>query len=92
MIQFCQIEHVFSDSDTGTPCSNRAIAECADCGAAIVRIADARNVILDRLEPCSKSNDKRAAPTGGIIHARNLALQIVWVPAQISRSCIRSCH
>ena len=32
---YCQIEHVDSDSDTGTPCSNRAIAECAECGAAI---------------------------------------------------------
>jgi hypothetical protein len=26
----CQIEHVASDSDVGTPCGNRAIAECAD--------------------------------------------------------------
>jgi len=32
---FCQIEHVFSDFDTGTPCSNRAVAECSECGAAI---------------------------------------------------------
>ena len=32
---FCQIEHGYSDSDIGTPCSNRAVAECADCGAAI---------------------------------------------------------
>ena len=35
MSQFCQIEHGYSDSDIGTPCSNRAVAECADCGAAI---------------------------------------------------------
>ena len=26
MSQFCQIEHGFSDSDIGTPCSNRAVA------------------------------------------------------------------
>jgi len=32
---YCQIEHVESDSDVGIPCSNRAVAECADCGAAI---------------------------------------------------------
>jgi hypothetical protein len=31
----CQIEYVSSDSDVGTPCSNRAVAECADCGTAI---------------------------------------------------------
>ena len=31
---FCQIEHVRTDCDIGTPCSNRAVAECADCGAA----------------------------------------------------------
>jgi hypothetical protein len=31
----CQIEHGASDSDVGTPCSNRAVATCADCGAAI---------------------------------------------------------
>jgi hypothetical protein len=31
----CQIEHVASDSDVGTPCNNQAAAECADCGAAI---------------------------------------------------------
>ena len=36
---YCQIEHVFSDNDTGTPCSNRAVAECADCGAATVLTA-----------------------------------------------------
>jgi hypothetical protein len=30
----CQIEHVYSDSDVGSPCSNRAVAECADCGVA----------------------------------------------------------
>jgi len=34
-MQLCQIEHVNSDSDTGTACSNRAVAECAECGAAI---------------------------------------------------------
>ena len=27
----CQIEHGRSDSDVGTPCSNRAVATCADC-------------------------------------------------------------
>ncbi len=32
---FCQIEHVFSDSDSGTRCSNRAVTECAECGAAM---------------------------------------------------------
>ena len=31
----CQIEYVSGDSDVGTPCSNRAVAECADCGATI---------------------------------------------------------
>ena len=31
----CQIEYVSSDSDVGTPCGNRAVAECAECGAAI---------------------------------------------------------
>jgi hypothetical protein len=31
---YCQIEHVESDSDVGTTCCNRAIAECADCRAA----------------------------------------------------------
>jgi hypothetical protein len=31
----CQIEFVSSDSDLGTPCSNPAVATCADCGAAI---------------------------------------------------------
>jgi hypothetical protein len=31
----CQIEHGASDSDVGTPCSNPAVATCADCGAAI---------------------------------------------------------
>jgi hypothetical protein len=31
----CQIEHVASDSDVGTPCGNRAVAECADCGVLI---------------------------------------------------------
>jgi hypothetical protein len=35
MSQFCQIEHVDSDSDIGTPCGNSAVAECADCAAAI---------------------------------------------------------
>jgi hypothetical protein len=35
MVPYCQMEHVDSDSDTGTPCSNRAVAECADCGAAL---------------------------------------------------------
>src|SRR3979490_2906276 len=35
MNQSCQIEHGASDSDVGTPCSNRAVATCADCGAAI---------------------------------------------------------
>jgi len=30
MVPYCQIEHVDSDSDVGTPCSNRAVAECAD--------------------------------------------------------------
>ena len=35
MSQFCQIEHGYSDSDIGTPCSNRAVAECVDCGVAI---------------------------------------------------------
>src|SRR6476646_8940603 len=35
MSQYCQIVHVDSDSDVGTPCNNRAVAECADCGAAI---------------------------------------------------------
>jgi hypothetical protein len=35
MNAYCQIEHVDSDGDTGTPCSNRAVAECADCGAAV---------------------------------------------------------
>jgi len=31
----CQIEHGRSDSDVGTPCSNRAVATCAECGVAI---------------------------------------------------------
>jgi hypothetical protein len=31
----CQIEHGSSDSDAGTPCSNRAVATCGDCGVAI---------------------------------------------------------
>jgi len=31
----CQIEHGATDSDVGTPCSNRAVATCAGCGAAI---------------------------------------------------------
>ena len=35
MNPYCQIEYVSSDSDIGTPCSNRAVAKCADCGAAI---------------------------------------------------------
>jgi hypothetical protein len=35
MNQFCQIEHVASGSDSGTPCGNRVVAECSDCGAAI---------------------------------------------------------
>ena len=35
MSQFCQIEHGFSEGDIGTPCSNRAVAQCADCGTAI---------------------------------------------------------
>ena len=35
MSQYCQIVHVDSDSDVGTPCNNRAVAECADCGTAI---------------------------------------------------------
>lgn len=35
IMSFCQNEHVESDSDVGTPCSNRAVAECAECGAAI---------------------------------------------------------
>ena len=35
MNRFCQIEHVDSDSDIGSPCSNHAVAQCADCGAAI---------------------------------------------------------
>ena len=35
MNAYCQIEYVDSDSDVGTPCNNRAVAECADCGAAI---------------------------------------------------------
>jgi hypothetical protein len=35
MDAYCQIEHVDSDGDTGTPYSNRAVAECVDCGAAI---------------------------------------------------------
>jgi len=33
MNTYCQIEHVESDRDVGTPCSNRAVAECVDCGA-----------------------------------------------------------
>jgi hypothetical protein len=32
---YCQIEYVSSDSDIGTPCSNRAVATCSDCGSAI---------------------------------------------------------
>jgi hypothetical protein len=32
---YCQIEHVFSDSDVGMPCGKPAVAKCADCGTAI---------------------------------------------------------
>ena len=35
MNTYCQIEHGASDSDVGTPCSNRAVATCSDCGVAI---------------------------------------------------------
>jgi len=35
MNAYYQNEHLDSDSDAGTPCSNRAVAECAECGAAI---------------------------------------------------------
>jgi hypothetical protein len=31
----CQIEHGAIDSDVGSPCSNRAVATCCDCGAPI---------------------------------------------------------
>jgi hypothetical protein len=39
MNPYCQIEYVRSDSDIGTPCSNRAVAECADSALRFVRIA-----------------------------------------------------
>ena len=35
MSAYCQIEHVFSDSDIGMPCGKAAVAKCADCGSAI---------------------------------------------------------
>ena len=35
MNSYCQIEYVSSDSDVGMPCGNLAVAQSADCGAAI---------------------------------------------------------
>ena len=35
MNPFCQIEHTSSDGADVTPCVNRAMAECADCGLLI---------------------------------------------------------
>src|SRR5579862_1745869 len=37
MNQFCQIEHVRSDSDVGSPCSNRAVATC-DAARTTIRV------------------------------------------------------
>ena len=36
--QFGQIEYGYSDSDIATPCGKTAVAECADCGAAICSV------------------------------------------------------
>jgi hypothetical protein len=61
MSQYCQIVHVYSDSDVGTPCNNRAVAECADCGAAIC--ADCRNGAAD------SHSVRYAVITTSLIHA-----------------------
>ena len=35
MNQFCQIEYVLSDCDSGKPCGKTAVTKCGDCGASI---------------------------------------------------------
>jgi hypothetical protein len=47
MHPYCQIEYGRSDSDVGTLCSDRAVAECADCALRFVHIA-ARGVAGSR--------------------------------------------
>ena len=65
----CQIEFVSSDSDIGMPCSNPAVATCADCGCPFVPTA-ARGVV-DNHSVSERQSSLPLAPGQSLTYKRS---------------------